>query len=71
MRVCKELGYFCGLVIGDGSLSHSKGNYQVRLETTDEELHDLVRGKFYPNRASAIREAVRDLIASEIHLVRK
>jgi len=33
-------------------------------------LDDLVRNKYYPNRAEAIRTAVRDLIDRECFLIR-
>ena len=39
----KELGYFCGLVIGDGSLYHSKRtrNYNISLESTKKEIVEV------------------------------
>ena len=35
-----------------------------------QRLQDLVDAGYYPNRAEAIRVAVRDLLHSEIHLTR-
>lgn len=39
----KELGYFCGLVIGDGSLYFSKRtrNYNICLESTKKEIVEI------------------------------
>lgn len=36
----KKLGYFCGLVIGDGSIYHRKStrNYEIRIGSTKEDL---------------------------------
>ena len=35
-------------------------------ETYLKDLEELVNGDFYPNRAEAIRTAVRDLLVSEV-----
>jgi hypothetical protein len=39
-----NLGYLCGLILGDGSLNQTKNrNYRIDLETTDPELADAFK----------------------------